>query len=258
MAKLAANLTMMFTHLPFLDRFAAAAQAGFRAVEFQFPYDEDAGAIRRAADEAGVRVVLFNLSPGNWATGERGFACLPGRDDDWDRAVTQALDYASALDCQNLHAMAGFPPADMPRETALDLYCKRLALAAERAHAEGRRILIEALNSSDVPGYLILNSDDAAAIIARVGHPALRLQFDLYHAQIMEGDLTRRMERLLPIIGHVQIAAVPDRNEPDQGECNPHHLLNSLDRLGYGGWVGCEYRPSGDTVAGLGWAARYL
>lgn len=258
MAKLAANLTMMFTEQPFLDRFAAAAAAGFKAVEFQFPYDHDAQDINKAAQTAGVEIVLFNLSPGDWAAGERGIACLPGRDEDWQQTVDQALRYARTLNCRTLHAMAGIPAAGMARNDALALYQRRLTMAARQAGAEGRILVIEALNSRDVPGYLISTTSQAAEVIHTTAHPALRLQFDFYHAQIMEGDLTTRLKGLMPIIGHVQIAAVPDRNEPDRGECNPHHLLAALDQLGYEGWVGCEYRPTGDTVAGLGWAKPYL
>lgn len=258
MPRLAANLTMLFTELPFLDRFRAAAEVGFRGVEFLFPYEFEPGEIARARKFAGVEVVLFNLPPGDWAAGERGLACLPGRDAEFADSVERALDYAKALDCPTLHVMAGIPPAGLERAEAQALYVERLRLATRRAADAGRRVVIEPLNSRDMPGYLLRTSDEAAAVIEAVGAPNLGLQFDLYHAQIMESDLTMRLRGLAGVIGHVQIAGVPDRHEPDSGECDPHHLLRELDATGYAGWIGCEYRPRAGTLEGLGWARRYL
>ncbi|PWC31882.1 2-oxo-tetronate isomerase [Azospirillum sp. TSO22-1] len=258
MIRLAANLTMQFNELPFLDRFRAAAEVGFRGVEFLFPYDHDPEEVARARKFAGVQVVLFNLPPGDWAAGERGLACLPDRETAFVESVERALIYAEALDCPTLHVMAGIPPAGLDRADALTLYVERLRHAAHRVDDHGRDVVIEPLNSRDMPGYLLRTSDEAMAVIERVGAPNLGLQFDLYHAQIMEGDLTMRMRRLGPAIRHVQIAGVPDRHEPDSGECDPHHLLRELDATGYAGWVGCEYRPRTGTLDGLGWARRYL
>ncbi|WP_431857882.1 2-oxo-tetronate isomerase [Azospirillum sp.] len=258
MIRLAANLTMLFTELPFLDRFRAAAEVGFRGVEFLFPYDHAPEEVARARKFAGVQVALFNLPPGDWAAGERGLACLPDRETDFVESVERALIYAEALDCPTLHVMAGIPPAGLDRADALTLYVERLRHAAHRADDHGRTVVIEPLNSRDMPGYLLRTSDEAMAVIERVGAPNLGLQFDLYHAQIMEGDLTMRMRRLGPAIRHVQIAGVPDRHEPDSGECDPHHLLRELDATGYAGWVGCEYRPRAGTLDGLNWAHRYL
>lgn len=258
MTKLAANLSMLFTELPFLDRFRAAAEAGFRGVEFLFPYDFDPEEVAHARKVADVQVALFNVAPGDWAAGERGLACLPDREAEFVESVERALIYAAALECPTLHLMAGIPPAGMARADALRLYAERLRHAAHRADDHGRTLVIEPLNSRDVPGYLLRTSDEAMAMIGEVGAPNLGLQFDLYHAQIMEGDLTMRMRRLGDSIRHVQIAGVPDRHEPDSGECDPHHLLRELDAAGYAGWVGCEYRPRAGTLDGLGWAQRYL
>ena len=258
MPRLAANLTLMFTEAPFLDRFALAAEAGFRGVEFLFPYEHTPDAVARACDAAGVAVALFNLPPGDWAAGERGLACLPGREAEFADSIDRALVYAEALACPSLHVMAGVPPAEIERTEALERYVANLRLAADKAAYCGRTVVIEPLNDRDMPGYLLRTSSEAAQVIEAVGRPNLGLQFDLYHAQIMEGDLTTRIRRLAPVIRHVQIAGVPDRHEPDTGECDPHFLLAELDRTGYAGWVGCEYRPKAGTREGLGWARRYL
>lgn len=258
MPRLAANLSMMFTEVPFLDRFRAAAEVGFRAVEFLFPYEFEPEEVARAKKFASVQVALFNLFPGDWAKGERGLACLPDREVEFVESVERALIYAQALDCPTLHVMAGIPPEGMARAVALALYIERLRHAAHRAADHGRTLVIEPLNSRDMPGYLLRTTSEAAEVIEAVGSPNLGLQFDFYHAQIMEGDLTMRLRRLAPIIRHAQIAGVPDRHEPDGGECDPHHLLRTLDEIGYDGWVGCEYRPKAGTLEGLGWAKRYL
>ncbi len=258
MARLAANLTLLFTEVHFPDRFAAAAAAGFGAVEFLFPYDHPEDALARRKAAAGLGVVLFNLPPGDWAAGERGLACLPDREADFVESVERGLIYAEALDCPALHLMAGIPPAGMDRAEALALYTERLRHAADRAADHGRTILVEPLNDRDMPGYLLRTTTEAAQAIAAAGRPNIGLQLDLYHAQIMEGDLTTRIRRLAGLTRHVQIAGVPDRHEPDSGECDPHHLLRVLDGTGYAGWVGCEYRPRAGTLAGLGWARRYL
>ncbi len=250
MPRFAANLSMMFTERPFLERFDAAAAAGFEAVEFLFPYDHKPAEIRGALDRNGLKLALFNLPPGNWEAGERGLASLKGREAEFRASVDRALDYAAVLDPERLHVMAGLAQGAEARAT----YIANLAHAAESA--EGRRLCIEPINSRDMPGYHLSTSADALTVLDAVGAGNLGLQFDFYHAQIMEGDLTRRLERLMPRIAHVQIAGVPERHEPDTGELNYPHLFAALDRLGYDGFVGCEYRPAGRTEDGLGWFRR--
>jgi hydroxypyruvate isomerase len=258
MPQIAANLSFLFTDLPFLDRFQAAADQGFRAVEFLFPYGFPASAIRARANAAGVSVILFNVAPGDWDAGDRGLSSLAGRGVESDAAVRQALDYAEEIDCRTLHLLAGVYQPTEKREVAINRYVGNLRVAADLAADRHRTITIEPLNTRDVPGYLLQTSDEAAAIIARVDRPNVGLQFDCYHVQIMEGDLSVRLAALMPIIRHVQIAGVPDRGEPDAGELNPHHLFLLLDKLGYQGWIGCEYHPRVTTETGLAWASRYL
>jgi len=258
MPRLAANLSMMFTEYPFEARFEAAARAGFRAVEFLFPYDWPSTQVAQWLAEAGVENVLFNLPPGDWASGERGLAALPGRETEFRAALHKALDYAQVLGTPRLHVMAGLIPAgaDAALRTRMrETYLDNLRWAAQEALQAERTLLIEPINSRDIPGYWLNGQQEALDVIAEVGAPNLRLQFDLYHAQIVDGDLTRRIERQVGLTGHVQIAGVPDRHEPDAGELAITHLLATLDRVGYAGWVGCEYRPRGQTEAGLGWIA---
>lgn len=259
MVKLSANLSMMFTEVGFLDRFAAAASAGFKGVEFLFPYAHPADEVAQAAAEAGVEVVLFNLSPGDWDAGERGMAALPGREGAFRAAMTQALDYAAALSCPRLHAMAGIVPDGADATAARRVYIDNLRWAAAEAGAAGRTILIEPINTKvDMPGYFLSGTRAAEQVIAEVGSDHIALQLDLYHMHIMEGIGLDRIGLLLPHVGHVQIADAPGRHEPGTGRIGYDTLLPALDALGYRGWVGCEYRPQGDTVAGLGWAADYL
>ena len=250
MPRFAANLTTMFTERPFLDRFAAAAAAGFGAVEFLFPYDHPADAVAERLERAGLQCVLFNFPPGDWAAGERGLAALPGRADAFRRSVDRALEYARALGAPRLHAMAGVGGGDR------GLYVTNLRHAADALAAEGRALLIEPINPRDMPGYHLADWEQARAVQDAVDRPNLRLQADLYHLQIIRGDLTRLIERDIARIGHVQVAGVPDRHEPDEGEVAYPHLFALLDRLGYDGWVGCEYRPRGRTEDGLGWLPR--
>ena len=257
MPRLAANLSMMFNEVPFLDRFAAASRAGFKAVEFLFPYDHPAGEIRRRLDDNGLIQALFNAPPGDWAGGERGIACLPGRQREFRDAIARALDYAAALDCPLVHVMAGIPPAAVAPVTAAAVYAANLAWAAEAAGKAGKRLLIEPINHRDMPGFHLHTTGQAAAIIAAIGAERLGLQFDIYHCQITEGDVSKRLEALMPIIGHIQIADVPARNEPGTGEIGWDFVFRRMDELGYRGWVGCEYRPAGDTVAGLAWRSRF-
>lgn len=250
MPKLAANLSMMFTEWDFLDRFQAAADNGFAGVEFLSPYEHSADAVAQAKDRAGLEIALFNLP---FTDKERGFAALPWRKTEFREALAKALDYAGALGCPNLHAMAGIPGERADEAVVADTYAANLAYAADQAAAKGVSILIEPINTRDIPGFYLNYVEDAAAIIAGVDKPNLKLQFDIYHRQIMSGDVMMGMAEHMPLIGHVQIASVPDRHEPTTGELNDVHVLHYLDELGYTGWVGCEYRPKAGTVEGLGW-----
>lgn len=258
MPKLAANLSMLFNEVPFLDRLGAAAAAGFKGVEYLFPYEHSPETIASRLEEHGLTNVLFNLPPGDWSAGERGVAALPGRETEFAEGLEQALHYARALGCERLHAMAGIPGPGVDPAACRETYVANLRRAADAAAADGITILIEPLNRRDNPGYFLTTQADAAAILAEVGAPNLRIQFDFYHCQIVEGDLEMRLRERLDLIGHVQIAGVPGRNEPNTGEVNYSYLLDLLDALGYGGWVGCEYRPAVDTGVGLGWARPYL
>lgn len=258
MPRFAANLSMMYQEVGFLDRFAAAAKDGFRAVEFMFPYAHPAVEVAARLRSAGLENVLFNLPPGDFERGERGLAALPGREAEFAASIGTALEYAEALGCPRLHVMAGIPGAGADRERCRATYVSNLRLAASRAAAAGRDVLIEPINTRDIPGYFLNRQDDAQAIRAEVGAPNLKVQFDLYHCQIVEGDLAVKLKRDLAHIGHVQIAGVPERHEPDRGEVNYPFLFAHLDAIGYAGWIGCEYRPRAGTSAGLGWIRPYL
>ena len=257
MPRLAANLSMMFNEVPFLDRFAAARKAGFEGVEFLFPYDFPAAAIRERLSGEGLTQVLFNMPPGDWANGERGMACLPGRQAQFREGVKKALDYAAALDCRLVHCMAGLMPAGLSMTTATAVYAANLAWATEQAKAAGVKVEIEPINHRDMPGYFLNTQAQGAAIVDAIGRDRLGLQFDVYHVQVTEGDITRRMEQFMPVIVHMQVADVPARNEPGTGEIGWQYVFRRMDELGYQGWVGCEYRPAGDTVAGLGWRGQF-
>jgi len=257
MPRLAANLSMMFNEVPFLDRFAAARAAGFQAVEFLFPYDFPAAELRKRLDDNGLTQALFNMPPGDWAKGERGLASLPGRQAEFRDAVKKALDYAGELNCKLVHCMAGIPDAAVPFATAAALYASNLAWAAEHASAAGVRLCIEPINHRDMPGYHLNTQAQGAAVVEALGPDRVGLQFDVYHCQTTEGDVTKRMEKYMPVIAHMQIADVPARNEPGTGEIGWEFVFRRMDELGYKGWVGCEYRPAGDTVAGLGWRKKF-
>ncbi len=256
MPRFAANLSMMFTEVGFLDRFDAASRAGFRGVEFLFPYEHPAAEIRRRLDAGGLTQALFNMPPGDWAKGERGIACLPGRQGAFREGVKRALDYAAALDCKLVHCMAGLVPAGLSLVTAGAVYAANLAWAAEQASAAGVKLVIEPINHRDMPGYFLNTQAQGAAIVDAIGREKLGLQFDVYHVQVTEGDITKRMEQFMPVIAHMQIADVPARNEPGTGEIGWPFVFARMDALGYQGWVGCEYRPAGATEAGLGWLKR--
>jgi hydroxypyruvate isomerase len=255
MPKFAANLTMMFNEVPFPQRFAAAAKAGFQAVEFLFPYDHAPHEVAQWLNENQLSNALFNMPPGDWANGERGLASLPGREAEFRAGVARALEYAQALGTKRLHAMAGLVPAGADRQRHRAVFIDNLRYAARELAAHGITLLIEPINPRDMPGYFLSSQGEAHAIREAVGEPNLRVQLDFYHAQIVEGDLAMGLRKHFAGVGHVQIASVPERHEPDQGEVNYAYLFRLLDELGYEGWVGCEYRPRGRTEDGLGWMA---
>jgi len=255
--KFAANLSFIFQEMGFLDRFAAAAACGFKAVEYLTPYEHPPEVIAEQLRRHGLEQALFNLPPGDWAAGERGIAALRGREQEFRDGVEQALVYAKATRCRLLHAMAGLLPESHDRAEAERVYLANLQHAADRLAAEGLTLVIEPINTRDIPGYFLNTTTQAMSVIERVGRPNLKLQLDLYHVQIMEGDLAHRVRALFDHYPHVQIAGNPGRHEPDIGEINYPYLFDLLDELGYAGWIGCEYRPKGETRAGLGWARRY-
>jgi hydroxypyruvate isomerase len=263
MPRFAANLSMLYNEHDFLDRFAAAAQDGFQAVEYLFPYDFAATALAQRLQEHGLQQVLFNAPPGDWAAGERGLACLPGREAEFRAGFVCALDYARVLDCPRIHVMAGLAPAQAEPAALRATYLANLSWAASAAVVAGRDVLIEPINTRDMPGFYLNRQDVAHAIVQELGAPNLKVQFDLYHCQVMEGDVASKIRHYLPggRVGHFQIAGVPARHEPDGGELNYAYLFDVIDEVsrdcGWDGWVGCEYRPAnkeaGGTSAGLGW-----
>ncbi len=257
MPKFAANLSMLYTEHGFLDRFAAAAADGFKAVEYLFPYEYPAAELAARLRANGLQQVLFNAPPGDWAKGERGTACLPGREAEFRGGVQRAIDYARALGCPRIHLMAGLAPQNADRAVLRKTYLANLTWAA--AQALDLNFLIEPINTRDIPGFFLNRQDHAHEVVQEVGAPNLKVQMDLYHCQIVEGDLAKKIELYLPTgrVGHFQIAGVPERQEPDVGEINHPYLFDLIDRLGYDGWIGCEYRPKGNTSAGLGWLQRY-
>ncbi|CAM3480586.1 2-oxo-tetronate isomerase [Halomonas lysinitropha] len=260
MIRLAANLSMLFNEHDFLDRFAAAAEAGFRGVEYLFPYAHSPEDIKAALDEAGLEQVLFNLPPGDWEAGERGLASLPGREAEFRDSMVEALRYAEVLACPRVHAMAGLLPPEADEATRAAhhaTYIDNLRFAAGEAARAGRELLIEPINTRDIPGFFLSRQAQAMAVLEEVNHPSLRLQFDLYHCQIMDGDLIKHLERQFDRIGHVQIAGVPQRHEPDVGEVHYPAIFDRLEALGYAGWIGCEYRPAAGTREGLVWGREH-
>jgi hydroxypyruvate isomerase len=258
MPKLAANLSTLFQDLSFLDRFAAAAKAGFQYVEYQFPYAWEAGEVAAAAREAGLSVVLHNFPQGDSERGDRGIACHPGREAQFREHLERAVHYAKAVGCRKLHCLAGIVPEGVPTDRLEKMFVSNLQSAARRLAGQGLQLLVEPISQRSVPGYLLSHSAHALRILDAVGAENAALQYDVFHMQVMEGDLASTIERLLPRIGHVQIADVPGRHEPGTGEINFEFILDHLDRIGYSGWVGCEYNPKGDTHEGLEWAKRYL
>ncbi|RJF96618.1 hydroxypyruvate isomerase [Noviherbaspirillum cavernae] len=253
MPKFAANLTMMFNEVPFLQRFPAAAQAGFTAVEFLFPYEHGADEIAAQLKANKLENVLFNMPPGDWTAGERGITSLPGREAEFRAGVAKAIAYAKALGTPRLHAMAGLLPEGADAAVHRKVFIDNLRYACAEAAQHGITILIEPINTRDIPRYFLNTQADAHAIREEVGADNLKVQMDFYHVQIVEGDIAMKLRRYLPHVGHIQIAGVPERHEPDTGEINYAYLFRLLDELGYDGWLGCEYRPAKGTVEGLGW-----
>ena len=260
MPRFAANLSFLYGEHAFLDRFAAAAADGFRAVEFAFAYDIDRREIAARLQALGLTQILINTPPGNAQAGERGLAALPGREADFRRALMdQALPYAEALRCPRIHVMAGVQPEGSERRACRDTFIANLAWAAAQAASAGIELLIEPINPRDIPGYLLNRQDEAHAIVEQIGAPNLKVQMDLYHCQVVEGDVAMKLRRYVPTgrVGHLQIAGVPERHEPDRGELFHPYLFALIDELGYNGHVGAEYRPAAGTSAGLGWFAPY-
>ncbi|MFZ6774367.1 2-oxo-tetronate isomerase [Undibacterium sp. SXout7W] len=262
MPRFAANLSMMYTEVPFLERYALAARDGFKGVEFLFPYEFSVAQLRQLLDEHGLTQALFNAHPGDWQAGERGIASLPGREDDFKRSIAQALDYARVLGNRTLHIMAGLLGPDQDKERHRAVYLRNLAYAALLASRENITILIEPINNRDMPGYFLNRQDEAQEICAEIGIDNLKVQFDIYHCQMMEGNIADKLRRdmIRPHagIGHIQIAGVPGRHEPDIGEINYPYLFQLIDELGYSGWIGCEYRPRAGTSEGLSWLRPWL
>lgn len=258
MPRFAANLSLLFTEADFIGRFAAAARAGFRAVECQFPYAEPAEKIAAQLHKHDLQMVLHNLPAGDWAAGERGIACHPDRVDEFRAGVAQAIDYATTLGCPQLNCLAGIAPAGVPEDVVRDTFIANLRFAASELKAVGLRLLVEPINTFDIPGFYVSRTEQALELIAAVnalGADNIFLQYDVYHAQRMEGDLGNTIARHLPQIAHIQIADNPGRHEPGTGEINYAWFFRHLDAIAYAGWVGCEYKPATTTEAGLGWLA---
>lgn len=255
MPRFAPNLSLMYGEHAFLDRFAAAQRDGFAAVEYLFPYEHAPQLLSGLLQAHGLQQVLINAPPGDWAAGERGLACVPGREAAFRSAIAQALAYAQALACPRVHVMAGLAPVGAERAPLQATYVRNLAWAAQQAADVKIDLLIEPINKRDMPGYFLNRQDHAHDIVAEIGAVNLKVQMDLYHCQIVEGDVAMKLRQYLPTgrVGHIQIAGVPERHEPDEGELNYPYLFALIDSLGYGGHIGCEYRPRGDTSAGLAW-----
>lgn len=253
MPRFAANLSMLFTERPFLDRFTAARAAGFSAVEYLFPYEYAKEELADRLRANGLKQVLHNLPAGDWAAGERGIACHPNRVDEFRAGVDRAITYANALDCGQLNCLAGKLPAGVPREKAHETLVANLRYAADTLRGAGIRLLVEPINTYDIPGFFLNRTEQAIALIEEVASDNLLLQYDVYHAQRMEGELAATLQRHLARIGHIQVADNPGRNEPGTGEIHYPFLFRQLDALGWRGWIGCEYKPRTTTLDGLGW-----
>ncbi|MFV8871442.1 HPr family phosphocarrier protein [Serratia fonticola] len=258
MPKFAANLSMMFTEHSFLDRFDAAAAAGFKAVEFLFPYDYPADLLAEKLQQNGLQQVLFNTAPGDVGAGEWGLAALPGREQDARADIDRALEYAIALKCPNVHVMAGVVPPGEDIARYRETFISNIRYAADAFAPHGIKVLIEALSPPIKPNYLFSSQNQAAELVATIDRPNVFIQFDFFHAQLVDGNISNLIATLAGRYAHIQIASVPDRNEPDDGELNYPWLFAQLDKVGYQGWIGCEYKPRGETTAGLGWVKPYL
>ena len=258
MPKFCANLSMMFNEFDFPDRFAEASRAGFEGVEFLFPYAYPAEQIAEWLGQHELKQVLFNMPPGDWEAGERGLTCHPDRVGEFQENVGRTLEYATRLGCPRVHAMAGIVPEGGNPEQCHQTFVENLKFAARACEQSGVQLLIEPINTRDMPGYFLNTSRQAVQVLEEVCAPALRLQYDIYHMQIMEGDLAPTIERLRGQIGHMQLADTPGRHEPGTGEIHYPFLLEHIDRLGYSGWIGCEYRPHAGTHEGLGWIRPWL
>ncbi len=258
MTKFAANLTMLFTEVAFLERFEKAHNAGFKAVEYLFPYAFSAADIAAKLAQFNLQQALFNMPPGDWDAGERGIAARPGRETEFKASVDTALTYAQALNCKKVHAMSGIIDPNFSKQQHVDTFVSNIRYAADKFAEHGIALMIEPLNHRDAPNYFVAHQRDAVALIKLVGRPNVKLQLDLYHAQIMDGDLSMLIKEVAPFTGHIQIASVPERHEPMTGELNYPHLFNVLSESGYQGWIGCEYNPKTTTEAGLGWLKPYL
>jgi hydroxypyruvate isomerase len=258
MPNFAANLTMLFNEIDFLDRFSAAREAGFKGVEYLFPYDFDKQDLVDALQSNNLTQVLHNLPAGDWDAGERGIATMPDRLDEFRESVNQAIEYATALGCRQVNCLAGIAPEGADPEVLRSTFVSNLSYAAGRLGESGIRLLIEPINSMDMPGFYLSTTSQALDVLKAVGSYNLAIQYDIYHMQIMEGDLARTLQNNLSSIKHIQMADNPGRNEPGTGEINYPFLFSLLDRIGYQGWIGCEYRPATTTTKGLGWLEPYL
>lgn len=258
MPRFAANLTMLFNEAPFLERFDKAAAAGFKAVEFLFPYDHPAEQLKELLTQHGLQLVLHNLPAGDWAGGERGIGCHPDRVDEFRAGVDKAIAYASVLGVKQINCLAGIQPADVSDADARRTLVDNVKFAAPKLKAAGIKLLIEPINTFDIPGFFLNRTQQALDIIVETGSDNVFVQYDIYHMQRMEGELAKTIEKNLSKIAHLQLADNPGRNEPGTGEINYGFLFAFLDRIGYDGWIGCEYKPATTTTAGLGWAAPYL
>jgi len=258
MPKFCANLSMLFTEIEFLDRFAAARKAGFKAVEYLFPYPYSKDTLAKTLSENGMKQILFNLPAGDWAKGERGLGAVPGREKEFQEGVATTIEYAKALDCGMVNCLAGVPPSGAKPEEARKTLIANLKYAAPRLKEAGIKLLMEPINNFDIPGFWLNRVGLASDIIDEVGSDNVYIQYDLYHQQRSEGELIGNYKRYKPKIAHMQLADNPERNEPGTGEINYQFVFEELDRLGYEGWIGCEYKPKAGTEAGLGWIRKYL
>ena len=256
MPKFAANLSMLYNEVPFMERFKAAADSGFKGVEYLFPYDYDKNALAEQLQEHGLTQVLYNLPAGNWGAGERGIACYKDRVSEFRDGVGKAIQYATALGCKQVNCLAGIRPKGADSDQLLATFVSNLKFAATELEKAGILLLIEAINIRDIPGFYLHYTDDALEVLKEVGSDNLKLQYDIYHMQIMEGDITPTIETNLDAIAHMQLADNPGRHEPGTGEINYDFLFKTIDKRGYNGWIGCEYKPLTTTVEGLGWMKK--